>query len=601
MRRCVILILVLLTLASQAIAGLVRIGTLPTPDGTTEISGLEVTPSGLFAVADLVDSSALYLIDRETGAVLDQAIVADSINVCPEAPRRFVSCAFENDVSSFYWVGDRCGALIKYYWQAGYVETVAYFVPEEYAIPEGLVFEDGYLYMLDALMSRIMKVDPISGDVLETVNIEQSILLPSALALHNGDFFVVGGGPDSLYQLDNYGHPVNSYCLEGLDDAQVKGLTFFGDTIYVAVPDSQIFIYSFDSYGEDVPEGDSVVVEVVPDEVSVTFDSVVVAGTLYVDVLDEQPCVPPDGVTFLSTYYEMATSASFDYIAQVTLLTEGALPGRVEAKDLRVFVRPSGECETWRDITVAPAEEIDLPSMRPFRTLMRTQSEEDEFSVFALAVDKRNPGSVAEIKFGYLEEALASHESDIPSDTYQELVALLNQAHIAFSLKRFMRAIHLIERFVEVVEETPEIPHTYDPEGAGVNVAGKLISRAHTLEFTLSLLVQSRAISESTVGEKATPTAPTSQANLSLAVHPSSPAGQVEITFTGARTVPVTVSIFSVEGRLVRMLLKDGSVSNAQTLVWDRRDASGRLVAPGTYFVVARQGSRSATAKIVVR
>ncbi len=587
-------------LAFSASAALVRIGTLPTPHATLSLSGLDVVGDDLFAVADLVDSSMMYIIDAETGVLIDEIPVTENNYLCSGEPRRFISCATQPGESPRYWVGDRCGILILYYWEEGCLDTIRSLNPMGSPTPHGLFFDDGVLYMLDSEMSRILVVERTSGEITETIYIEQLVPVPHALAQHNGDYYVVGGGTDVLYRLDNYGYVTEYFNLQGIDGMSVRGLTFMGDTIYVAVPDSEIYIYSLDNHGEDVVEGDSVVVEVIPDEVTVAFDSVATAGSLYVEVLEEQACPPPEGVTFFSDFYEMASSASFDYIAQVTLMTDSGLPPGADLEDVRVFVRPSGECRTWRDITVAPVEEVDVPSANLFRTLMRTQSEEDEFSVFALGIDERNPGVVARLKFDYLEDALTSHEGDIPPETYEELTSLLTAAHAALSAKRIPRAIHLVERFAAVVEETPEIPHRYDPEGVTENVAGQLLSRSHTLLFTLDLLIESKMVAQGMPGKGDSPTLPNVQSSLGLTIVGNPSVRGTSIRLIGCSGEPVTVSVYSIEGKLVRTLVDGQLISGPYTVSWDGHDGVGRRVAPGTYFVVARQASSVNVTKIVL-
>ncbi|MBP2680804.1 MAG: hypothetical protein H6Q78_667, partial [Candidatus Krumholzibacteriota bacterium] len=62
----------------------------------------------------------------------------------------------------------------------------------------------------------------------------------------------------------------------------------------------------------------------------------------------------------------------------------------------------------------------------------------------------------------------------------------------------------------------------------------------------------------------------------------------------------VVLGIYDASGRLVRELKNDDMPEGLHELVWDGRDASGRSVATGVYFVRLSAGSRESTRKIVM-
>ncbi len=62
--------------------------------------------------------------------------------------------------------------------------------------------------------------------------------------------------------------------------------------------------------------------------------------------------------------------------------------------------------------------------------------------------------------------------------------------------------------------------------------------------------------------------------------------GPMSIVLTPSNSAPVTVSVFDAAGRLVYTLF-EGRAHGVLRLTWDGRDARGREVAPGTYFVRA--------------
>ena len=59
--------------------------------------------------------------------------------------------------------------------------------------------------------------------------------------------------------------------------------------------------------------------------------------------------------------------------------------------------------------------------------------------------------------------------------------------------------------------------------------------------------------------------------------------------------------VYSVRGEVVRTLL-DGEVSTGpRTLAWDGRNASGKPVEAGIYFIVVRTGEERITRKLVLQ
>jgi hypothetical protein len=64
--------------------------------------------------------------------------------------------------------------------------------------------------------------------------------------------------------------------------------------------------------------------------------------------------------------------------------------------------------------------------------------------------------------------------------------------------------------------------------------------------------------------------------------NPFSP--ETRITFDLPHAGPVNLSIFRVDGRLTRRLVKDARQAGGYTVIWDGRDDSGERVASGIYF-----------------
>ena len=78
---------------------------------------------------------------------------------------------------------------------------------------------------------------------------------------------------------------------------------------------------------------------------------------------------------------------------------------------------------------------------------------------------------------------------------------------------------------------------------------------------------------------------PPRDAGLALAGHPNPFSGEATIGFRMAAPGYVRLELLDAGGRLVRRLLDAGVTAGDQRVPWDARDAAGRSVSPGVYFV----------------
>ncbi|MBU1677136.1 PQQ-binding-like beta-propeller repeat protein, partial [bacterium] len=91
------------------------------------------------------------------------------------------------------------------------------------------------------------------------------------------------------------------------------------------------------------------------------------------------------------------------------------------------------------------------------------------------------------------------------------------------------------------------------------------------------------------------------ESNLWLRVLSSRPGGShTRIGFNLPRAETVRLSIYDLGGRLVRSLLSQACSAGRQEVIWDGKDASGRLSASGIYLARMTAGSVALTEKIVV-
>ncbi len=78
--------------------------------------------------------------------------------------------------------------------------------------------------------------------------------------------------------------------------------------------------------------------------------------------------------------------------------------------------------------------------------------------------------------------------------------------------------------------------------------------------------------------------------------------GSTQLVYSLASRGPVTLAVFDIQGRLVRSLVAGNQEAGRHSSNWDGRDAAGRPVANGPYFVrLAQQGARSSQAIVLMR
>src|SRR5262249_38735121 len=99
----------------------------------------------------------------------------------------------------------------------------------------------------------------------------------------------------------------------------------------------------------------------------------------------------------------------------------------------------------------------------------------------------------------------------------------------------------------------------------------------------------------------AVPLAPPRGHGLSLAIASSNPARtETRITLEVPERAPVHLAVYSISGRLVRVLVDRVCDVGAQEVRWNGADAAGRRVPDGVYFLRVRAGSHAGSARLVV-
>jgi hypothetical protein len=483
-----------------------------------------------------------------------------------------------------YVVGDECGEITWITFDSDTLFIWDSADPPHIGELSGLIYRGDTLYAVDRDSLDLVAVQVDGYNVVGRYPLP--LVSPSAVAMHDGNLFILSSSDSTrIFEMTTAGAVVDTHSVEGLYGCYPQSAVFVGDLLYVGGILDSILVFSRYDYTVPLEPGDSVEVEVVPGEVDITFDGILESGYVNANVLEEQPCPPPAGVEFFSDFYEISSTASLEYVSEVAL-SYASIPDGADEDLVRVFVRPSGYCQVWRDITV---DSTNVPP--PVISTSKRLSEDDEFSFFALAIDGRDQNDVIDFKFGDLSGHINSAEDSIPAETYADIRDLLTEAEERFSLGQYRASADLVDSLAEVVRGDPQIPRVFDPEDPGKNVAGRLIGRAHTLAF--SIRFYPRWLAGTGPGTAVEPDF--------LQVRPNPSSSLTEIKFAPRGSGEIEVAVYSVKGQRIRSLYKRASGSKPVSLVWDGNDQEGRLVAPGVYFIVASQGPLTSTRKVVVQ
>jgi len=89
-----------------------------------------------------------------------------------------------------------------------------------------------------------------------------------------------------------------------------------------------------------------------------------------------------------------------------------------------------------------------------------------------------------------------------------------------------------------------------------------------------------------------------SDLKLSIAPNPTSASAAIRFVAPGAAVA--RLALFDATGRCVRELAPRRGTDGAFSLTWDGRDASGRQLPSGVYFLRARQGQTEAVREVLL-
>jgi hypothetical protein len=207
--------------------------------------------------------------------------------------------------------------------------------------------------------------------------------------------------------------------------------------------------------------------------------SIELLGSL--DILAVNARMPLGAISLPTAYPVMLTiepgtssGLEFDGVVEIEVYTNDLT--YVLGSTLRLFAAPSNG--DFEDITTS----ISGGSYR-------VRGTKGEFSEFVVVNDLRSVGTVIEVKLDRLRDTLEDHESDIDSTVYSILEGYLDDVETEYDEEDEEAAIDALDDFVDTVETNSgtNIPDTWRAARDLDNVAGKLISIARTLRFSLEL------------------------------------------------------------------------------------------------------------------
>lgn len=128
---------------------------------------------------------------------------------------------------------------------------------------------------------------------------------------------------------------------------------------------------------------------------------------------------------------------------------------------------------------------------------------------------------------------------------------------------------------------------------------GPVCAKGRVVPMETALGAASRATEDETLAEELRdPDQPLSLEGM----QPNPTSGQASIAYvlSGATADEVFVGIYDVSGRLVRELDRGFRTPGRHVAVWDGRDADGRVMRNGAYFVMGRVGAQRIQGRLVV-
>ena len=88
--------------------------------------------------------------------------------------------------------------------------------------------------------------------------------------------------------------------------------------------------------------------------------------------------------------------------------------------------------------------------------------------------------------------------------------------------------------------------------------------------------------------------------NQTFAIAPNPFRNETKINIHVEKQTEVDVTVYNLQGKMVRSLLKEQLVDNSLSVSWNGEDDQGNVLPPGMYYCTLRYGSTLETVKLVL-
>jgi len=246
-------------------------------------------------------------IDPDDGHIVNDDYWNFPIPECPPGamPISMSYCHYDGA----YYVGTDCGAIVGVFWQAAdSAWAFTTYLLDELSDPSGMApGQYSFLFASDRSDTNLVQFESIGSFIDEDPL--GGVLNPIAMAMYEENLFVLDADNNYIVEMTIGAANVDTHYVEDWGGGALTGTfvpmaaTFLGEHLYLAGNEDSIHVYEMVeelSYTAPVPEGDSVEVVVIPEEIVITFDTVTDSGDVTVDVGDTDGCDPPAGVTLFA-------------------------------------------------------------------------------------------------------------------------------------------------------------------------------------------------------------------------------------------------------------------------------------------------------------
>ena len=247
-------------------------------------------PDRLFVVVRCETTSHLYILDPVDGSVLRYA----QIDFAPPDCGTFYSqvSSGEHWYDDVYWIGEDCGDFVEVMWTDDTLFVIDSFTTGGHDDPWGLAIRNDTLFAANYFYNEFDYLDS-TGTILIEYPLPAALTSPGALALYRGNLYGARVFNDSsLIEMSLEAEVVDThFFLPPSARIYPRAATVLDGQVYIGGTPDSIFVFDFKTYNTPIEPATDESVEVVPDRVDITFDSILDSGWVYVDITDSQSII----------------------------------------------------------------------------------------------------------------------------------------------------------------------------------------------------------------------------------------------------------------------------------------------------------------------